>query len=200
MIVHPGTVESAGPGARAVPTWTNVEGLCLGRRVEPEQEFTDAPGITAALDAIFDCVLVFHGFADFMRDYDLVVYVPSNLASGTVPRHLRYRFTNCVRASVVSALSRDTWAISLDDGLVEFETGTELDGFVWGVKWEDLYPGAKLVESADANGWTSDLGVPFHEVQIETNVHTIALVFSALRVCTAAEGDAPFVVPGSREA
>jgi hypothetical protein len=159
--------------------------------VEPEREFIEPAAITTALDEIFDCALISHGFTDYMRDYDLVVYVVTDPASRIARRHVRYRFTHCVRASVTSAIRRDVWPYSLDDGLIEFETGVELDGFVWGVKWEDLYPGAELVNSAEAEEWAGDVGVPFHEVKIETNVHVISLVFSALRVSEVApDGDA----------
>jgi len=79
---------------------------------------------------------------------------------------------------------------------VDYEQGRDLDGYVWGVKWQMLYPGMKLVpDSFDARRWSQEPGIPFHEVAIETNAHNISLIFSDLTVDTVSTGHAPFVVP-----
>jgi hypothetical protein len=159
----------------------------------------NTPEIQTAFDDVFDQSLVFHGFADYMRDYDVFVYVTANPDTGTRSEHLRYRFRHCVRATVTSALEPVIWKRSLDERLVSFEQGRDLDGYVWGVKWQALYPGMKLVPgSADARCWSSDLGVPFYEAIIETSTHNISLVFSDLTVHTVDPGYAPFVVLGPR--
>ena len=44
------------------------------------------------------------------------------------------------------------------------------------------------------NEWAAQLGVPFYEAVVETNAHTISLVFSDLRVDKLAAGATPFVV------
>ncbi|WP_435826542.1 YxiG-like protein [Amycolatopsis japonica] len=67
--------------------------------------------------------LVFHGFADYMRDYDVLVYATADPRTGIRPEFLRYRFKHCVRASVTSAVTPETWSRSLDDRLVDFEQG-----------------------------------------------------------------------------
>ncbi|WP_206051056.1 hypothetical protein [Nocardioides speluncae] len=51
-----------------------------------------------------------------------------------------------------------------------------------------------VAKSAEASAWSRDLGIPFHEVTIETNAHQISLVFSDLIVTTTELGDTPFVV------
>ena len=103
--------------------------------------------------------------------------------TGILPEYLRYRFRHCVRASVTSAVTPETWRRSLDDRLIDFEQGRELDGYVWGVRWQVLYPGAKLLPgTAETDTWSGRLGRPFHEALIETNGHNIALVFSDLSV------------------
>lgn len=155
----------------------------------------DAPQITEAFNDIFDEALVFHGFTDYMRDYDVFVYAVADPKTGIPPEHLRYRFKHCVRASVKSALSREAWSHSLDDRLVDFEQGRELDGYVWGVRWQLLYPGAKLLPStAETKAWSDRLGRPFHEALIETNGHDISLVFSDLVVDRVEPGYAPYTV------
>ena len=85
---------------------------------------------------------------------------------------------------------------TLDERLIDYDQGRDLNGYVWGVKWQVLYPGMKLVpDSAEARRWSRELGLPFHEAAIETNGHNLSLVFSDLTVQAAEPGRAPFVVP-----
>ncbi|WP_435832229.1 YxiG-like protein [Amycolatopsis japonica] len=44
-------------------------------------------------------------------------------SDGIRPEFLRCRFKRCVRASVTSAVTPETWSRSLDDRLVDFEQG-----------------------------------------------------------------------------
>ena len=157
----------------------------------------DSPGIQAAFDDVFDQAIVFHGFVDYMRDYEVLIYATADPRTGIRPENLRYRFTHCVRATVTSALSPETWKRSLDARLVDYERGRDLDGYVWGVRWQELYPGMKLLpDSAEARRWSDELGIPFHEAVIEANGHNISLVFSDLTVQAIDPGYAPFTVPG----
>jgi hypothetical protein len=166
--------------------------------------FTDARGVDSdeirrALDEVFDQALVFHCFADYMRDYDLFVYATADPRTGIAPEHLRYRFTHCVRASASTAVRRDVWPRSLADDFTDYgawERAGEPEGYVWGVKWQGLYPGMTLQpESSETREWAELLSIPMHEVLIETNGHNINLVFSDLHVSTVAAGESPFVVP-----
>lgn len=150
------------------------------------------------LDHIFDQALVYHGFTDYMRDYELVVYCTADPRTGIRPQHLRYLFKTCVHATVETAVPEVIWARSLDDRLIDYQTGVDLDGYVWGVKWQNLYPGARLVDdSARARHWSRALGLDFHEVTIATNGHNLTLVFSDLDVTEIDVGYSPFTVgPG----
>jgi len=90
----------------------------------------------------------------------------------------------------------ETWRVSLDERLIDRASGTDVDGYVWGVKWQCLYPGAAIVaDSPRARTWSQAVGVDFHEVRFETNGQNIALVFSDLVVTAVKPGYAPFVVP-----
>jgi hypothetical protein len=156
----------------------------------------DSSEIQAAFDDVFDQAIVFHGFADYMRDYEVFIYATADPRTGIRPEHLLYRFTHCVRATVTSALSPEVWKRSLDERLIDYDQGRDLDGYVWGVKWQELYPGMKLVpDSADARRWSRELELPFYEAAIETNGHKLSLVFSDLSVQTVQPGCTPFVVP-----
>jgi hypothetical protein len=137
----------------------------------------DISEIQAAFDDVFDQALVFHGFADYMRDYDVFVYATADPRTGIAPEHLRYRFRHCVHAVTASAVTPEIWKRSLDERLVDYDQGRDLDGYVWGIRWQVLYPGMRLVrDSADAERWSRDLGLPFYETAIETNGHNLSLV------------------------
>ena len=63
-----------------------------------------------------------------------------------------------MHAVVRSALSPQVWGESLDDRLIDYVEGRELEGYVWGVKWRNPYPGMRLLsESADADRWSRSL-------------------------------------------
>jgi hypothetical protein len=156
----------------------------------------DASQIRAAFDDAFDQALVFHGFSDYMRDYDLFIYTTAAPRTGVRPEHLRYRFTHCVKAEVRTAVPAEVWARSLDERLVTYDEGVHLDGYVWGVAWQMLYPGMELVEnSSEAGRWSAALGIPFHHAEIRANGHDLDLVFSDLRVDRLDPGFTPFVIP-----
>jgi hypothetical protein len=89
-----------------------------------------------------------------------------------------------------------TWKRSLDDRLTDYGQGRDLDGYVWGVQWQELYPGMRLVpDSAEARRWTDKLGIPFREAVITMNAHVLTLVFSDLTVDVIDPGHTPFAVP-----
>lgn len=150
------------------------------------------------LDDVFDQALVYHGFTDYMRDYELIAYCTADPRTGIAPSHERYLFKLCVHATVETAVPEGIWARSLDERLIDYDTGVDLDGYVWGVKWQVLYPGARVVpDSPRAGHWARALGVPFHEVRIETNGHNLTLVFSELVVEPVGAGYSPFTVGSS---
>lgn len=151
--------------------------------------------IEQALSDVFDQALLFHSFMDYMRDYEMVFFAAAAPSTGIPPEHLRYRFRNCVFAETSSTVRPEVWNKSLDDALIDYESGVDLDGFVWGVKWQNMYPGARVVgESRRAAEWATRLGLRFHEAQIETEAHLVTLVFSDLEVATVVAGYTPFRV------
>lgn len=160
----------------------------------------DRERMREAFDDVFDQAVVFHGFAGHMRDYDVYVYATAAPSSGITPEHLRYQFTHCVRATVTTTLGGGAWRQSLGDELTdldEWERSGEPDGYLWGVRWHNLYPGMQLQpDSEETRRWSETVGIPFHEVLIQTNAHRITLVFSDLRVTPVDDGTWPFRVEG----
>ena len=63
-------------------------------------------------DRIFDSTITSHGFAPYMRDYDVIAEVPALRPDGSasyIEGRYRYRFTHCVEASLVTGVSPETW-------------------------------------------------------------------------------------------
>ena len=155
----------------------------------------DGAEIQHVLDDVCDQAIVYHGFADDMRDYEILVYCTADPNTGVAPETVRLLFKNCVVANVETALTVETWQRSLDDRLIDYETGADLDGYVWGVKWQLMYPGGIVAaDSPVAARWSESLGVVFHEVHMKTSGHNIVLVFSDLVVSVVEAGYSPFTV------
>ncbi|GAA0385807.1 hypothetical protein, partial [Acrocarpospora corrugata] len=143
----------------------------------------DPVKLQQALDEVFDQALLHHGFVDYMRDYQLVIYASADPRTGIAPTTLRYLFRYCVQVNCVTTVPSGIWRESLDDRLTTYETGVDLDGYVWGVNWQLLYPGGTLVaNSPTARDWSAALGIDFHEVRFQTNAHDLTLVFSDLGI------------------
>jgi hypothetical protein len=153
----------------------------------------DPVALQQVLDEVFDQALVYHAFTDYMRDYEVIIYATSDPRTDIPPAHLRYLFRFCVEAESQTAVPSDVWRESLDDRLIDHSTGVDRDGYVWGVKWQCLYPGATVVaDSQRAAKWAKEIGIDFHEVRFETNGHNLTLVFSDLQVSELPLGYAPF--------
>ena len=158
----------------------------------------DAGSIQSALDDVFDQAVVYHAFTDYMRDYEVIVLEVSDPRTGMPSmRYLRYLFRYCVEAQAVTAVRSDTWRVSLDDRLLNFSTVGDIAGYVWAVRYQGLYPGAKVVaDSSLAAKWKKAIGIAFHEVRFETNGHNLSLVFHDLDVAEIDRGYAPFTATG----
>jgi hypothetical protein len=155
----------------------------------------DESEIQHLLDEVSDQAVMYHAFVDYMRDYEVIVYRKTDPRSGIPTVYLRYLFKTCVQATVETALAPSTWATSLDERLVESRTGKGLDGYVWGVRWQELYPGGRVVsESPKATEWSAALGLAFHEVELKTNAHRISLIFSELEATEIDESYRPFTL------
>ncbi len=111
-------------------------------------------------ELLFDSVIVAHGYAPHLRDYDVVIDVPAALPPGvpigdTVGSYImgryRYRFTHCPEAHVTSSVDDDSWRVSWDDVFIDFkewEAANNPEGVVWGLKFADAYPGLSYVSES----------------------------------------------------
>jgi hypothetical protein len=137
--------------------------------------------------SFFDQAVVEHGFTVSNRDYRLVASICGQSAAGQPVQEIctyTYLFKLCVEAHYASNVLPS--ATLADDVFVEYDrwkAAGEPDGFVWGVNWANAYPGLTYIESSErAATWTERLGLPMHEVAVETNVYTLTLVFHDVSV------------------
>jgi hypothetical protein len=138
--------------------------------------------IQRALDEVDDLSLMRHGFSDHSRDYELLVRRHGDPRSGMSSIDLRYVFRYCVEADVRTTLGPRVWRASLDDRLTGMQSADGIGGHVW-VTWQDLHPGGRVVGASErARWWGESVGIDFHEIVIESNVHVITLIASDLQV------------------
>jgi hypothetical protein len=145
---------------------------------------------------LFDGAIVEHHFTPYMRDYDVIVdtcaAAPDDSGSYLEGQY-RFRFTHCVFAAVASTVADGTWACSWADHFTDYQTwekAGEPEGYVWGVNWQNVYPGARYVTNSEAAAdWSRRLGRTMHEVEIETNAQLIRLIFHRLLLHKIAQGD-----------
>ncbi|MEZ5179019.1 MAG: hypothetical protein R2746_12320 [Acidimicrobiales bacterium] len=110
---------------------------------------------------------------------------------------MRWLFTCCVQATATTAWTPEIWRRSLDDRLIDYDRSVDLDGYVWGVKWQRLYPRHAWSQSRPQRRLGPKRRVAFHEVTIETNGHDLSLVFADLEVWTdVPAGHVPFAILG----
>jgi hypothetical protein len=128
---------------------------------------------------LFDGAILQHGFAPYMRDYDLVAYFARK-------SEYLYRFSHCPLIEITTRVTDGVWQRSWGDNFIDYSEWLKSGsppGYVWGVCESDVYPGAKyIVNSRVAQEWTSRWGKPMHEVVIGTNAYNLHLVFHDLTI------------------
>ena len=138
---------------------------------------------------LFDSAIVRHGFASFMRDYDVIAEIHQH--------QFLYRFTHCTSAWTTTAVADKFWPESWNDIYIDYaawERAGAPNGYIWGVCYQLAYPGPTYVENSElARQWSSKLGKEMHEVRIETNCHDIGLIFHDLIVRELKETDEEWV-------
>jgi len=145
---------------------------------------------------LFDNGVIQHGFTPYMRDYDIIVDVSAPAPDRTrsyLEGRYRYRFTHCVMANVRTAVQDETWRRSWADVFTDYkawEAANYPDGYVWGVGWQEAYPGLTYRENSDrAREWSGRLGQLMHEVTIDLNAQKIELIFHDVFITKIAQGN-----------
>lgn len=143
-------------------------------------------------EVLFDSNIIKHGFAPFLRDYDVIAKINES--------QFLYRFSHCTSATITTAVGDDVWRQSWTDVYTDYsawERAGHPEGYVWGVGCSLVYPGAKYIEnSVLAREWAERLGKPMHEVRIETNGHNFDLIFHDLSVRELRQGEEEWVKEG----
>lgn len=143
----------------------------------------------ALQDPLFDSCIVRHGFAPFLRDYDIVAEINGH--------QFLYRFSHCVSAMVRTSVPDKIWQESWEDLYTDYlawDRAGSPAGYVWGVRYFTAYPGATYAENSKlAREWSGRLGKTMHEVLVRTNGHDLDLVFYDLGVRELSEDDEEWV-------
>jgi hypothetical protein len=129
---------------------------------------------------LFDGALLFHAYTRYMRDYELIV---ENHVGPAERGTYSYVFKYCVESDISTPLSGDLYRKSLDERLITYETGKDMEGYVWGANWSLLCPGWELIaHSKKASEWQQRIGIEFHEISIQSDAYNITLIFSDLLI------------------
>ena len=97
----------------------------------------------------------------------------------------KYQFVGCVEANYETKL-REGFTQSLSDKHVysapDYPDKEVPDGFIWGVRFAEAYPGLTYVENGErAEYWSRLLRRKMHEILLETNCFHLRLVFADVR-------------------
>ena len=131
-------------------------------------------------ESFFDGAILKHGFVDYMRDYELIT-------TDITGKYLhKYQFVGCVEAIYRTELSPEAFAQSISDKYVfsgpDYPNKAEPDGFIWGVRYSNAYPGLIYIENSHlAQKWVEKMKRPMHEVKIETEAFHLTLIFADIR-------------------
>lgn len=130
----------------------------------------------------FDAAILRHSFTDYIRDYEIIVGARNGPPNTDIHK---YQFVGCVEAHYETKL-RENFTQSLSDENVhsgpEYPDKDEPDGFIWGVRFAESYPGLMYVENGErAIHWSRIVGRSMHEIALETNCFNLRLVFADLR-------------------
>lgn len=126
----------------------------------------------------FDMPILRHGFRPNNRDYYLDVAV---IDPGKEERRFTIVFRACMecRYRCVLPLVGEDRSI-LDDAFADVDRWEAADyplGYVW-VDWAIAHPGLQLIDGSErAAEWSLRTRLPMHEIEIETNVYRLSLVF-----------------------
>jgi hypothetical protein len=89
---------------------------------------------------------------------------------------LRHGFTDYIRDYEIIVGGRD------GPPHTDYPEKEEPDGFIWGVRFAEAYPGLTYVENGERGAhWSQLLGRTMHEVAIETNCFHLRLIFADIR-------------------
>jgi hypothetical protein len=135
--------------------------------------------------SFFDQAITDHGFTEYNRDYRLVAEIFS-ARRGRGSEHdstYTFLFKGCAEAHYNSVVP--PFAFLMDDIYLDLDRANDASapGFIWGVNQADAYPGLTyLGETERSREWSAKLGLPMHEVLIETNTYSLRLVFNDVSV------------------
>jgi hypothetical protein len=157
--------------------------------LDPARLYQSRDDILAALreHEIYDGALYFHGFRDYMRDYEIVV---ANDFGGPSHGTHAYLFRFCTEAHLVSMLPTEVWKASTDDRLLGSPGGMVTGPYElhWGIRFSMIQSEWEWVRSSErAQRWSEGTRRDFIEVAVQTNEFRLELTFAELAVTRISE-------------
>lgn len=127
--------------------------------------------------------VIAHGFADYMRDYE--IFVAGRFGPPFDDIH-RYQFIGCVEATVGSNLDPQVFKESVGDEFVfagpDYRDKPEPNGFIWGLRYSTAHWGMLIIKDSDSvRRWSESTGLMMTAISISTEAFTIELVFTDFR-------------------
>lgn len=136
---------------------------------------------TVSLSHISEFVILSHGFADYMRDYEVLV---AEYAGIERARDRLYQFIGCVSAVVQTAIDAEVYVKSLptpqsESSMRPGDQGLETR-FSWGARFSTSQFGIDLITDDELVEWQKILGIRMHKALIITEAFRIQLIFHDL--------------------
>lgn len=132
----------------------------------------------------FEEAIIRHGFTEYNRDYWLEVSFYRG--KDDPPHSVYYLFRGCVETRYESRLNSVSAQSLRDDRFVDYlcwDDAGRPQGIVWGLNYAEVYPGWTYVEESErAADWSRKLGIPMHEIVIDTNLYRLSIIFHDLEV------------------
>lgn len=126
----------------------------------------------ARLSAEQEFPILWHGFADYMRDYEILVAEYRGIERAD---NRLYQFVGCVDVRITTNIDAITYVSSLISPLDESEAS-----FDWNVRFSTSDFGIELIDDDELKGWRDRLGVRMYKAVIVTDAFVISLFFHDL--------------------
>ncbi len=127
----------------------------------------------------FDGSIIRHGNLDYVRDYEIIAYIPG----ATIAYEVRYLFKGCLKVNYAITVKPEHF--SMDSRLLNLSREDEPDypkAFIWAAG-ADAYPGWKLEENTEELKLLgNEYGLKLYKILIETNAYNLNIIFNDLAI------------------
>jgi hypothetical protein len=127
----------------------------------------------------FDGGIIRHGNVDYIRDYEVIAYIPGQ----TIAYEVRYLFKGCLKVNFEVMVKPEHF--SMDEKLLDLSRQEEPDypkAFIWAAG-AIAYPGWKLEENTEGlKVLENEYKLKLYKILIETNAYNLSIIFNDLEI------------------